>query len=127
MGRRKSKNRTGRRWLTGKSFHLADDVQYIQDRAATHDGRIVTLGQLVLFSTASGDAWVLDPADHLATQLARDGDPLPVHIQETDTAFTIAWNGHYRIDGAAFVYSDRASGRVITILGYPTHRLSQHA
>lgn len=127
MGRRKVKNRTERRWLTGKSFRLADEVRYIQDRAAKHDGRIVTLGQLVLFSTASGDAWVLDPADHLATRLARDGDPLPVNIQETDTAFTIGWNGHYRIDGAAFVYSDRESGRVITILGYPTHRISQQA
>lgn len=127
MGRRKVKNRTERRWLTGTRFRLADEVRYIQDRAAKHDGRIVTLGQLVLFSTASGDAWVLDPADHLATRLAQEGDPLPVNIQETDTDFTIGWNGHYRIDGAAFVYSDRESGRVITILGYPTHRISQQA
>jgi len=80
---------------------------------------------LVLFSTDTGDAWVLDPAEQLATRLARDGDPLPVHLEETDTTFAIGWTGDYRIEGDAFTYSDRESGRMITILGYPTRHLSQ--
>jgi hypothetical protein len=42
---------------------VADEVRYIQRRAADYDGRIVTIGQLVLFSTETGDAWLLDPAD----------------------------------------------------------------
>ena len=127
MGRRTIKNRTGRRGLNGRSFRLADEVRDIQHRAAAHDGRVVTIGPLVLFSTTSGDAWLLDPADQLATRLARDGDPLPVHIEETDTTFAIGWEGQYRIDGDAFVYADRVSGRVITILGYPTQQLSRQA
>ena len=57
------------------SVRLADEVRYIQRRAADHDGRVVTVGQLVLFSTETGDAWLLDPADQLAARLARDGDP----------------------------------------------------
>jgi hypothetical protein len=81
-------------------------VRRIQRLAAAHDSRVVTLGPLVLFSTVSGDAWMLDPADHLATPLAREGDPLPVHVEETDTTFAIGWSGHYRIDDAAFVYQD---------------------
>jgi len=127
VGRRKIKNRAGRRWLNGRSVRLADEVRYIQHRAAEHDGRVVTIGPLVLFSTASGDAWLLDPVDHLATRLARDGDPLPVPIEDTDTNFTIGWQGRYRIDREAFVYADRESGRVITILGYPTPQLSPPA
>ena len=125
MGRGKRKNRAERRWVEGKSLCLTDEVRYIQRRAAEHDGRVVTIGPVVLFSTASGDAWLLDPADHLAARLAQDGDPLPVHVEETDTTFAIGWQGQYRIDGAAFVYSDRESGRVITILGYPTDRISK--
>lgn len=80
---------------------------------------------MVLFSTDTGDAWVLDTSDQLATRLAQGGDPLPVHIEETATNFAIGWNGRYQIDGDAFVYTDKASGRVITILGYPTHRIAQ--
>jgi hypothetical protein len=102
-------------------FRLADEVRYIQRRAVELDGRIVAVGQLVLFSTATatGDAWLLDRSDLLAARIARDGESEPVHIEDTDTAFTIGWTGRYRIDGPAFVYSDRDSGRVVTILGYP--------
>ena len=111
--------------MEGKSFRLADEVRYIQRRAADHDGRIVTVGQLVLFSTETGDAWLLDPANRLAARLARDGranrstskKPIPRSPSV----------GSYRIDGPAFVYSDHDTGRVVTILGYPTDKLSQIA
>ena len=115
----------GKRLVDGKSFHLADEVRYIQRRAARHDGRVVSIGQLVLFSTETGDAWLLDPSEQLAARLAHDGDPEPIHIEETDTTFAIGWKGQYRVEGAAFIYVDRDSGRVTTTLGYPTHKLIQ--
>jgi hypothetical protein len=59
--------------VAGKDFRLAEEIDYIQDRAAERDGRLVTVGPLVLFSTETGDAWLLDPADHLAARVARDG------------------------------------------------------
>ena len=124
MGRLKIKREVGKQWVEGKNWRLADEVRYIQRRAAAHDGRIVTLGQLLLFSTESGDAWLLDPSDQLATPLARDGDPLPIHIEETHTNFAIGWTGAYQINGAAFVYRDKDSGNVRTILGYPTQRIT---
>ena len=111
--------------VDGKNFRLADEARYILRRAAEHDGRVVTIGQLVLFSTETGDAWLLDPSDQLAARLARDGDPEPFHIEENETTFTIEWNGSYRIEGATFVYMDRETGRLATIQGYPTHKLTQ--
>ena len=93
--------------------------------ARRHDGRVVTVGPLVLFSTETGDAWLLDPADQLASRLAHDGDPEPIHIEETDTTFAIGWKGRFRIEGPAFIYVDHDTGQVSTILGYPTHKLNQ--
>jgi hypothetical protein len=113
--------------VEGGSFRLADEVHYIRRRAADYDSRIVTIGQLVLFSTETGDAWLLEPADRLAARLARDGESEPIHIEETDTTFAIGWKGRYRIEGPAFVYSDQDAGRVTTILGYPTDKLRQIA
>ena len=113
------------RMVDGKNSRLADEVRYILGRAAKHDGRIVTIGQIILFSTETGDAWLLDPSDQLAARLARDGDPEPFHIEENETTFTIDWKGRYRIEGAAFVYIDRETGRRATIHGYPTHKLIQ--
>ena len=96
--------------VDGKSFRLADEVRYIQRRAADHTGCVIS--------------WLLDPSDQLAARLARDGDAEPIRIDETDTTFAIGWNGHYRIEGPAFIYVDRDTGRTSTILGYPTHQLT---
>jgi cell division topological specificity factor MinE len=113
------------RMADDKKFRLAEEVRYILDRAAEHDGRIVTIGQIILFSTETGDAWLLDPSDQLAARLARDGDPEPFDIEENESTFTIDWKGRYRIEGAAFVYMDRETGRLATIHGYPTHKLAK--
>jgi hypothetical protein len=111
--------------MDGKDLHLGEEIRYIQRRAAAHDGRFVTVGSLALFSTDTGDAWLLDPEDHLAARLARDGDPEDIYFEETDTSFAIAWKGKYRIDGNAFIYMDRESSRIVTILGYPTRRIAE--
>src|SRR6266481_8113067 len=73
-GRKPIRRRPGKRMVEGKGLRLADEVRYIQRRAAARDGRIGTIGQLILFSTETGDAWLLDPADRLAARLARDGE-----------------------------------------------------
>ena len=127
MGRRTIKRRQGKTAIAGKDFRLAEEIDYIQSRAAERDGRFVTVGPLVLFSTETGDAWLLDPSDHLAARLARDGDPEELYFEETDTRFAIGWKGNYQIDGDAFVFIDRDTARVTTILGYPTRRLAQIA
>ena len=126
MSRRtKKKHGAGQQWVEGKDFRLADEVRYIQKKAAEHDGRVVSVGQLVLFSTDTGDAWLLDVTDQLAAPLARDGDPEPIHLEETATSFAIGWKGHYHIEGSAFIYTDRDSGRVRAIFGYPTQAIAR--
>ena len=125
MGTRAIKRGKASQEVDGKDFRLADEIRYIQDKAAEHDLRMVTIGQLILFSTETGDAWLLDVTDKLAVRLARDGDPEPIHLEETDTTFAIGWKGNYRIDGPTFVYSDRKTGRVTTIIGYPTKKIAQ--
>ena len=130
MGIKKVKRRPIKRGVEsslveGKSWRLADEVRYIQRRAGLHDGRFVSVGPLALFSTDTGDAWLLDPSERLAARLAREGDPEPIHIEETDSNFAIAWTGRYRIRGASFIYTEFASGRVTTVLGYPTDQIAQ--
>jgi hypothetical protein len=113
----------GKRMVDGKSFRLADEVRYIQRRAAEHDERVVSFGQILVFSTESGDAWLLDASDHLAARLARDGDPEPIEIEDTETTFAIGWKGQYRIEGASFIYTDWDTGRTTAVIGYPTQKL----
>src|ERR1700729_1588012 len=90
---RATKRGPGQRIVEGASFRLAKEVRHIIRRAADHDGRIVTIGQLTLFSSETGDAWIIDRDHRLAPRLARNGDPEPVHIEETDTSWAIDWKG----------------------------------
>ena len=61
----------GQRIVEGASFRLADEVRYIIRRAADQNGRVVTSGQLTLFSSETGDAWIIDRDDRLALRLAK--------------------------------------------------------
>jgi hypothetical protein len=124
VGRKSIKLRPDKARVQRKGFQLADEIEYIQGRAAQHDGRFITVGPLIFFSTETGDAWLLDPKDHLASRLARDGDPEDMYFEETETNFSIGWKGEYRIDGDVFLYVDKDSGRAISIVGYPVGRIA---
>jgi hypothetical protein len=125
MGRRRIKRGPGQQQVLGSEFRLAEEIRYIQRRAAHADSRIVSIGPLLLFSTETGDAWLLDPADQLALPLAREGAALPAHIEDTATRFAVEWTGHYRLEGDLFVYRDTKSGSLRSIFGYPTQRIAQ--
>src|SRR6266568_6280305 len=87
------------------------EVDYIVERAARCDPRFVTLGQLLFFSTDTGDAWMLDPEDHLALCLAKAGSGVAVQIVETVTRYAIEWTASYRFEGDAFVVTDESGQR----------------
>lgn len=101
-----------------QQMNVIREASYVVGRAADRDARVVSLGPLLFFSTETGDAWVLDPADGLARCLAKDGEPLPAGIVETPDSFTVDWNARYALDGEVFRVVDRA-GRETAIVGYP--------
>jgi hypothetical protein len=51
--RQRIKRGPGQTIVEGRSFRLADEVGYIQRRAAERDGRMVTFGQLALVPAVS--------------------------------------------------------------------------
>jgi hypothetical protein len=101
-----------------RQMSVNNEAKNIVQHARKHDARIVILGMLILFSTESGDAWMLDPTESLALWLARDGDPLSYKIIETATNFVIDWDYQYQIDEEVFTVTSR-SGRTSSIVGYP--------
>jgi hypothetical protein len=123
MTNQKTRPGTARQRLPRQRFQLAKEIRYIQQRAADRDSRIVTIGPLVLFSTQTGDAWILDPADQLAARLAYDGEPLALHTEETSTNYSIGWQGRYTINGNFFVYENNETRGLRSIAGYPIQLL----
>ena len=118
MGKRK------RRLLTQREVSITGEARCIVRRAEMHDARVVTLNGLVLFSTESGDAWLLEPGDQLALCLARDGDVQHYRIIESTTKFIIQWEYEYTISEDTFVVTN-AEGRTRMIKGYPTKAIEE--
>ncbi len=112
--------------LSREQISITREVNYIILQAQENSSRVVTLGSLVLFSTDTGDAWILDPGDGLALCLVRDGENQSFEITDTTASVAIGWNAHYRIAQNAFIVINQ-SGQIRTIFGYPTREISRAA
>jgi hypothetical protein len=126
VGRYTVKRRKGRlrtREIPWEEVSIAGEADYIVARAIAGDARVVSLPPLVFFSTATGDAWVLDAEDSLALPLAAAGTRLPFAITETSERFAIEWAGTFRIEDELMIFADKA-GRLRTIIGYPTREIA---
>ncbi len=63
------------------------EIRYITERARAEEARLVSVGNLVLFSTATRDAWLLDSEDSFALCVCRDGELQPYQIIDTPETF----------------------------------------
>ena len=99
------------------------EIRHITQLAQAQQSRIVQLGSLVLFSTRTGDAWLLDAEDHLALCLCRAGDPQPSRIIDRPTTFGIDWPATFTIEEGTFIVQER-SGKTVAIQGYPTPEIA---
>lgn len=56
----------------------------------------------VLFSTGVGDAWLLEPDEHLAMCLVWQGAREEIGVSEDPSRIEVAWDGHYELLGDFF-------------------------
>ena len=105
---------------------LARETAHIISSAQAGVARVVGLGPLILFSSDTGDAWVLDWQDKSALCLARGGVQQLFNITETEQEFAIEWTSDYKISGDLMTFGDR-SGEAVSIRGYPTAAILQSA
>jgi hypothetical protein len=108
--------------LSQEQINLHKEIEYIIKRAEECDSRVVSFGSLILFSTQTSDAWLLDPQDELALCLLKDGARQPFSILETPTNFSIEWQAKYEIidHSMIFYWND---GRIKEIIGYPVKQI----
>ena len=121
---KRRKRHTQVRELSRAEVSILAEVDHIVALAATRESHVVSLGPLIFFSTATGDAWLLDAQDSLALCLARGAIRLPVAITETAERFAIEWGGAFRIEGHGMTFEDNLGG-VRTISGYPTREIRE--
>jgi hypothetical protein len=103
---------------------IARETAHIIRSAQSGVARVVGLGPLILFSSSTGDAWLLDWQDKSALCLARAGVRQHFNITETEQQFAVEWTSAYEISGDLMTVQDR-SGDAVSIHGYPTAAILQ--
>ena len=126
MAKRKNRPpRERKQILSQGQINMTNEANYVIERAQESDTRVVSIGPLVFFSTETGDAWVLDPADSLALCLARAGERQSFTINETPTQFAIDWQANFQIEDDQFIVFEK-DGQTRTIIGYPIRELKRY-
>jgi len=112
--------------LSPTATHLRDEVDSVCKRASNGDSRVIGFGKLILFSTQTGDAWMLDWEDELAICLMKDRAQQPFEFRETEHQFAIQWQGRYHLAAGLFAYIDNQTPTHARVIGgYPTEAIRQ--
>jgi len=89
---------------------LRNGIERIQAAAKEKKTILRELGVFLFFSDASGDAWLLEVTESDAVQVAKDGEPLQVELDEDTELIEINWSHTFQIrDKRLFLsaYSDQ--------------------
>ena len=90
---------------------LMGAVDTIRTAAAEKTVKFMELGVFLLYSTAAGDAWLLEVTDSDCVQLAVGGDLPAVPINEDPETIEIDWTHTFAIVAKKFeitAYTDRS-------------------
>lgn len=99
-------------------IEIKKEIDRITGKAQNHIGHIVRLNELILFSTDTGDAWILDTDDNFAICLVKSGVKQKYKLIDTPGQFGFDWDYGYQIDGDQFTVINKMGG-IRTIIGYP--------
>lgn len=94
---------------------LTQSVSALQAAAAARKETFGTLGVFILFSTAQGDAWLLEATEMDAVQVASSGKAITVEIEEGHGTLVVNWTNRFAVqdDGLALTaYADQNESRL---------------
>jgi hypothetical protein len=99
------------------------EVEKIQESAKAGKAAVLTLGVFVLFSTAGGDAWLLEVTDMDAIQVARGGEKLPGEIKENPETIEVNWTHKFAVKNKKFILTSYADNSEEIRDDYPAHTI----
>ncbi|MEZ5565460.1 MAG: zinc chelation protein SecC [Gammaproteobacteria bacterium] len=105
-----------------KTPTLAAEIKKLQQKAGQRQAAMWTKGVFVFFSTADGNAWVLEASGMDALQVAAAGTPQDAEVIQTPDAIEVTWSHRFTIrkDFTVIAYADQQR----TVLpDYPAGRL----
>lgn len=102
---------------------LSRTVSTVQGAAAGRKDTFDTLGVFILFSTARGDAWLLEATEMDAVQIAAGGERLVVEIEEGPETLTVNWSHRFALHDGGLALTGYADQGETLLTDCPTRRI----
>lgn len=99
------------------------EVEKIQKNAVAKKTAVLALGVFVLFSTDTGDAWLLEVTEMDAIQVAQDGNALAVQIEENPETIEINWTHKFEVKDKKFILTSYSDKSEQVREDYPAHTI----
>lgn len=90
---------------------LEAEITKLQQSAGQHQAKFWELGVFLFFSTAAGDAWLLEVTESDAVQVASAGTAVALHIEENAQTIAINWSHTFALQDRQLVltsYADKS-------------------
>ncbi|MDW7773092.1 MAG: SEC-C metal-binding domain-containing protein [Desulfobulbaceae bacterium] len=102
---------------------LMAEIEKIQQAARQHKETVRELGVFIFCATAEGDAWLLEITENDAVQLAGEGEPLPVALEENPETIEINWSHTFAIRDRRFFLTSYADEQESYLEKMPARRI----
>ncbi len=100
---------------------LRGEIKKIQLAAGGKEIKLRELGVFVLFSTARGDAWLLEVSAADGVQVASMGEPIEVDIEENPETIAVNWTHTFAFRNKQFVVTSYKDRTETVCPDYPSH------
>ena len=107
-----------------KKITVSGEAEIIRQAAVNHQDTLKIIGVFIFFSTAAGDAWILELTEQDAAMVARNGKAIDVEISEQAETISINWSHRFKIKHKKFTtvaYKDKSTE---TFENYPAATIS---
>jgi len=81
---------------------IAGETETLLTAAQNKEATFKNIGVFIFFSTAEGDAWLLELTDQDALQVAKGGEKIDVEIQESPETIEVNWSHKFSIKDRQF-------------------------
>lgn len=103
---------------------LLGEIEKIQAAAAEKQRVLRELGVFIFFSDLSGDAWVLEVTDSDAVQVAREGEPVKIELNENPEIIEINWSHTYTLRNKRLFLTAYADKQEVELARAPTQQIN---
>lgn len=103
---------------------LTNGIEVIQRLAAEKKSGVREIGVFIFYSTGKGDAWLLEITESDCVQVAKDGVPLEMPIDENPETIEIDWSHTFTITKKKFIITSYKSNQSTELLDAPCKEIS---